>query len=87
MDLLQIWHRHSLAQSMNGGKIWSWLSKVFVPKYSYGEPPPPPPLKSQNQILPPIIDWVKECVCQIWGESIKGRVFIQIGILLYLLYF
>ena len=42
MDLPQIWHTHSLTQSMNGGKIWSWLSKVLVPMYSYGTPLPLP---------------------------------------------
>ena len=69
MDSSQIWHRHSLTQSILGGKIWSWLSEVWVPMYSYRDPPTKymgtQTFESQDQILPPIIEWVKECLCQI----------------------
>ena len=38
--------------------------------------------ESQNQTLPPFIEWVKDCLCQIWGKSMEGRVFSLIDILL-----
>ena len=64
----------------NGGKIWFWLSKVWFQCIWLGCPNRntlgPKLFESQNQILTPFIYWVKECVCvcQIWGESKKGRV-------------